>query len=405
MASSRIRALYLQPAPLFGGAERQAAEQASFLPGLGVDVVVVGGPGRVIDEWLQQAPMAKFVHSPNFPGGWPRQEGLAKLTVPFRYVQCGFRSRAEITQAVRGEHFDVVIASLPFSWIVGSLVAKREGIPIVWRAGGARINALQRSSLWAVTRFMRPDLLLVNGEAVRRTFQPLVPAPVQVLPNGVDAAVFNERAGDPSRFRPPGSRFVVGYAGRMAPSKRPGDVIELARRLSILLPGTRVLLAGEGSHRRYYEQMARDSGATNVEFPGFVSDMPSFYAACDVLVLPSQSEGCSNFLQEAMMSEKPVVAAGIAPLLELVEHEQTGLVYPLGDVAALTRAVIRLLAQPALASQLVRRAKDRVRERTALVAATRLSALLRGLVGAPVRVPGRHPVVASPVHRDHYSPL
>ncbi len=394
MTSSRIRALYLQPAPLFGGAERQAAEQALFLPQLGVDVVVVGGPGRVIADWLSEVPKAKFVHSPNFPGGWAPQRGAAKLTVPFRYVQCGFRSRAEIARIVRGDHFDVMVASLPFSWITGTLVARSAGIPIVWRAGGARINALQKSSLWAVTRFMRPDLLLCNGEAVRRTFQPFVPAPVAVVPNGVDSRVFNERAGDSARFRPRDARFVVGYAGRLAPSKRPGDVIEMARRLSVLLPGTRVLMAGDGSRRGQYERMARDAGATNLDFLGFVHDMPSFYAACDVLVLPSQSEGCSNFLQEAMMSNKPVVAAGIAPLLELVEHGETGLVYPLGDVTGLTRAVTRLLAHRELRAGLARRARERVQQRTALVAATRLSTLLHGLVGAPAVTPARRSIVS-----------
>ena len=365
---------------------------------------MIGGPGQVIADWMRQAPFAEFIHSPNFPGGWPRQRGLARLSVPFRYVQCGFRSRAEVARVVRGNHFDVVVASLPFSWITGTLVARSAGIPIVWRAGGARINALERSSLWGVTRFMRPDLLLCNGEAVRRTFQPLVPAPVAIVPNGVDTSVFNERAGDASRFRPRGARFVVGYAGRLAPKKHPEEVIELARRLSILLPDARVLIAGEGDRRAEYERMARDSGATNLEFLGFVSDMPSFYAACDVLVLPSQSEGCSNFLLEAMTSSKPVVAAGIPPVLELVEHGETGLVFPLGDVTGMTRAVLRLLAESELRRRLAWRARQRVRERTALVAATRLSTLLRELVGVPAPLPRRRPAVApAPVHRDQYS--
>ncbi len=404
MTSSRIRALYLQPAPLFGGAERQAAEQASFLPALGVDVVVVGGPGRVIADWMREAPLARFIHSPDFPGGWPRQQGLGMLTVPWRYVACGFRSRAEIARVVRGEHIDVVLASLPFSWITGTLVARSAGIPIVWRAGGARINWLQRSSLLAVTRFLRPDVLLCNGEAVRRTFQPLVPAPVAIVPNGVNTSVFGDGAGNPSRFRPLDARYVVGYAGRMAPSKRPADMIELALRLSVLFPGTRVLMAGEGNRRADYEQMARDAGADNIEFLGFVSDMASFYAACDVVVLPSQSEGCSNFLLEAMTLKKAVVAAAIPPVLELVEDGETGLVFPLGNIAELTRAVSRLLARRELRERLARRGRERVRERTALVAATRLAMLLRGLVGVPAPVPEPRPV-AVPLPRDQYTRL
>lgn len=377
-----------------------------FLPRLGVDVVVLGGPGRVIADWVAQAPLARFVHSPNFPGGWPQQRGLARLSVPFRFVHCAFRSRAEIARVVSGEHFDIVVASLPFSWITGTLVARSAGIPIVWRAGGTRINALQKSSLWALTRVMQPDLLLCNGEAVRRTFEPFVPAPVAIVPNGVDTSVFHERAGNASRFRPRGADFVVGFAGRMAPSKRPQDVIALAARLKQRFPDVRVLMAGEGGWRAGYEQLARQAGATNVDFLGFVSDMPSFYAACDALVLPSQQEGCSNFLLEAMTSGKPVVAADIPALLELVENGVTGLAFPLGDVAGMTQAVARLIAEPALRRRLARAARERARAHTAWSAAKQLSTLLREVVGVPAALPDRRPAVApAPVHRDQYSRL
>ena len=43
-----IKALYLQPAPLFGGAERQAATMSALLPEFGVEVVPMVGPGNVL---------------------------------------------------------------------------------------------------------------------------------------------------------------------------------------------------------------------------------------------------------------------------------------------------------------------------------------------------------------------
>lgn len=375
MVGPRIKVLYLQPAPLFGGAERQAAEQASFLPSFGLDVTVVGGPGNAIASWMRDADRATFVHSPNFPA-WPPQRGLRVLTVPFRYVACGLRARAEFAQVVAERHPDLIVASLPFAWIVGTLVARSAGIPILWRAGGSRIPLHERVLLWTLTRFLRPDLLICNGEAVKRLFAPLIPAPVRVLPNGVDPTVFGPTAGDATRYRPPGASVVVGFAGRLAPSKHPEQLVALALGLKQRHPEVRVLVAGDGSERAAAERAAREAGADNLTFLGFVDDMPSFYAACDIIVLPSDSEGHSNVLLEAMRTEKAVVATDIPPVQELVTHEESGLLYPVGDDAALVAAVERLVESRELRRVLGMNAAVRVRRFTAWEAALDLARIL-----------------------------
>jgi len=281
----------------------------------------------------------------------------------------------------------VIVASLPFAWITGSLVARKVGIPIAWRAGGYYINAAQVAGMWSLTHFMRPDLLICNGKAVERTFHPLIPAPVEILPNGINTSVFNPRRGRPEIYRPAGARWVIGFAGRLATTKRPEDVIALACALRKSHPDARVLIAGEGSRRPAYERLARATGANNVTFLGYVADMPSFYAACDIVVLPSMTEGSSNMLLEAMACARPVVASDIAPLREQIEPEVTGLLYPLGNVPELTRAVQRLLEAPALRQQLAEQGRA-VAERTTISAsAERLSQILRRLVAATTATP------------------
>ncbi|HEV8549604.1 MAG TPA: glycosyltransferase family 4 protein [Polyangiaceae bacterium] len=388
MSEAKIKLLYIQPAPLFGGAERQAAEQASILPRFGVDPTVVAGPGQAIIDWLEAEGVENVVKSGNFPGGWPKQRGLAKLGLPLRVLGCGLRARAELDGLARATRFDVIVASLPFAWFTGSLVAKAHGVPIVWRAGGAYINPAQAAGMWLATRFIRPDLLVCNGQAVKSTFAPVVPAPVAILPNGVDTSVFHPGAGDRSRFRPPGARWVVGYAGRLAVRKRPQDVIELAARLEQTRPGAHVILAGEGSKREEYAALARARGADNVSFLGYVADMPSFYAACDLVVLPSSSEGSSNAVLEAMASGLTVVATDIPPLVEQIEHGVTGLIYPLGDVSAFTRSVESLLDDESLRQAMAARAFEHAQSFTTLAAAERLASLVKELVAAHARQPG-----------------
>ncbi|HEY3498207.1 MAG TPA: glycosyltransferase family 4 protein, partial [Polyangiaceae bacterium] len=256
------------------------------------------------------------------------------------------------------------------------------GIPIVWRAGGSRISLAQRIALWLLARFLKPDLLLCNGEAVRRLFHPLIRGPVAVVPNGVDPGLFGPRLGDPELYRPHGARLVVGFAGRLAASKHVEDVIALARRLNGSHPDVAVLIAGSGSEREACERAVREAGVENLSFLGFVSDMASFYRACDILVLPSDSEGSSNVLLEAMRSEVPVVAAAIPPILELVESGKTGLVYPLRDVDALAAAVEQLVADRELRVRLGREGARRVAFLTAEATASRLAKILSDVVAA-----------------------
>jgi glycosyltransferase involved in cell wall biosynthesis len=372
--------MYLQPAPLFGGAERQAATLASLLPEYGVEVLPVVGPGRAIVSWLSERGVTRIVHSMDFPGGWPKQIGWRRLTLPWRYVQCGLRARQAISALVEQQAIDIIVASLPFAWIVGTLAARRAGIPVVWRAGGARINLVQRLAVWVLTRILRPDLLLCNGEAVRRCFGPLVPARALVVPNGVDTEIFRRATANRSRYRPAGARWVVGFAGRLVASKRPQDLIALGRRLARRLPEARILIGGEGSLRRRYERLARKAGVANIEFIGFVEDMPSFLAACDVAVLASDGEGCSNFVLEAMAMGTPVVAAGVPPVLEVVEHAQNGLIFPVGDVERLAEWVTLLLEQPEMRTLLALRARATADRLNARRAAASLSQALRTLV-------------------------
>ncbi len=373
--------LYLQPAPLFGGAERQASEQALFLPRFGIDLTLIGGPGEVIESWVLDAPDVRFVRSQNFPASSPRGV-LGVLTAPWRYVRCGIKARAEFARAVADGRIDVIVASLPFAWIVGTLVARKAGIPIIWRAGGSRLPWYQKIGLFLLTRLLRPDLLLCNGKAVFELFHPLIGGPVAVLPNGVDPKLFGPNAGDGSRYRPKSARAVVGFAGRLAPSKHVEDLIVLAEALAANHPDVRVLLAGDGSERAALEERALRAGVHNLSFLGFVADMASFYAACDIVVLPSESEGHSNVLLEAMRSKKAVVATDIAPVTELVEEGKTGLIYPLGDAPALTRAVEKLLERPELVAELGRNAAAHVEGLTAQATARRLAALVREVVAS-----------------------
>ena len=363
-AAPRAHILYLQPSDHFGGAERQAATLLPRLVKQGVDVTALVGPGRTIVDWLQAAGVNSIVYSDTFPSDWAEARGGLELLGRTRaFVMRARRLGREVGEILDGGRFDAVVAAMAFSWVGATPASRARGVPILWRAGGTELPAFQRLvlSLWA--HRYPPDGLICNSEAVRRMFAPLVPAPSSLVRNGVDTDLFRVGAGNPANLGldPRRGHPVVGFAGRLVPQKRPQDFLQMASAIARRHPQVRFLMAGEGSRRPSVEQLARELRlGDRLRFLGLVRDMRDFYAACDLLVLPSRSEGCPNTVLEAMAMKLPVVASDTPATREVVESMSDGLLYPMGEVDKLAEAVERLLGNPGLRAALAERAWRKV---------------------------------------------
>ncbi|MFL5401588.1 MAG: glycosyltransferase family 4 protein, partial [Gemmatimonadales bacterium] len=94
--------------------------------------------------------------------------------------------------------------------------------------------------------------------------------------------------------------------------------------------------------------------AGDVTFLGWVpnAELPRYYRAAAVSVIPSLEEGFGIPAAEAMGCEVPVVASDAGGLPEVVEDGVTGLVVPRGDASALANAIGSLLANPQLRRQM-----------------------------------------------------
>jgi len=108
--------------------------------------------------------------------------------------------------------------------------------------------------------------------------------------------------------------------------------------------------------------------------------MPSFYETCDIMVLPSGAEGCPNVVLEAMAMGKPIVAAGVAAVLELIRNGDNGLVYELGNVAQFAKLVGRLIESREQRAVLGAGAQKTAQELNALEHARVVTTLLKQLV-------------------------
>jgi glycosyltransferase involved in cell wall biosynthesis len=391
----RPRILYIQPCSSFGGAERQASLNIPRLLQLGFEVVPLVGPGDTVVSWLRENGVEDVVHDPTLPGGWSKPTGLERLKLPGRYVRSWYRTRRHVEELVRARDIDLIFAALPFAWVVATPIARKFGVPVIWRAGGTEITPAQRAVLAMWATLNAPDLLVCCGDSVQSTYGPLVRAPSLVVANGVDTEKFRPDAGDPARYRPPGAGIVIGFAGRLVPQKRPEDMIQVASVIAARHPDAVFLFAGDGSRRPEYQELARSLNVERqVRFLGYVADMRSFYAACDIFALPSRAEGRPNVVLESMAMRRAVVVSDAPGTREVVRDGRDGMVFPVGDLAAFAAALTQVIEQPAFRRSLIARAYDRVTTTFSVQASTqRLADVLRAAIdlGADARASRRLP--------------
>jgi glycosyltransferase involved in cell wall biosynthesis len=177
---------------------------------------------------------------------------------------------------------------------------------------------------------------------------------------------------------------VVLAAGRLSREKGQDVLIEACAGVTGPLRDELLLLfAGDGPERSRLERQARRRGV-RARFDGHRPDLQPYYAAADVFVLPSRSEGSPNVLLEAMAAGKPIVATTVGGVPEIVDARSAALVPP-DDAGALAAALVKLLAFPDLASRLAAGAKDAASRFTPDQRAARVLSIYSTLAASPAR--------------------
>lgn len=153
---------------------------------------------------------------------------------------------------------------------------------------------------------------------------------------------------------------VVIAIGRLSTEKAHIDLLRAMRILRERRPRAQLLLVGDGPERAALE--AEAAGAP-VRLFGQVADTAPFYAAADVMALPSLSEGSPNVLLEAMACGVPSVATATGGTPEIVSHEESALLLPPRRPEELAAALGRVLADRALADRLAAKGQALIEER------------------------------------------
>ncbi len=179
-----------------------------------------------------------------------------------------------------------------------------------------------------------------------------------------------------ARFAQGPERLAIGYVGRLAAEKQVRRLVELAD-----LPGTRLVVIGDGPLRPWLEQ--RLPMAT---FTGMLGgpELATAFASLDVFVHPGEAETFCQTIQEAQASGVPVVAPAAGGPLDLVRDGHTGLLYDPSNRPSLRHAVETLTGDAALRRSVAGQARVEVAGRSwaavvdELISVHYASVILRG---------------------------
>ncbi|MCB9011627.1 MAG: glycosyltransferase family 4 protein [Actinobacteria bacterium] len=379
MRSDGLRVLMLShmyPSPVNPTAGIFVHEQVRALRSLGHDVRVVSPKGwapPLMDRWRAYHAVPGVDVIDGVPVLYPR-----KLTLPG--ARLGARNadamRFAIAGPLRRVHsrwpFDVIHAQMlvPDGWAAAKVGASL-GVPVVATAHRAdvidlpsRSPALARQVGDAVASI---DQIVTVSRAIRdsaaRWGTPR--RPIVVVPNGADTSVFqpHDMAEARRRLDLPVEARVVTYVGKLVPRKGVDVLVEAMGRVHSMRPEGAPLLvvAGIGELRESLEARARALGiGDRLRFVGKIAhdDVAWWMAAGEFFVLPSHSEGLPTVCCEALNCGRPVVATAVDGTPEIVRHEETGLLVPAGDAAALADALVRMLDEPGLRDRLAARALE-----------------------------------------------
>lgn len=222
-------------------------------------------------------------------------------------------------------------------------------IPPRWLAGVPYVHVARLGGYYDLKYYRRCDHLIGNTvQIVDYAKSSGWPADrMHYLPNFVDAAPAT--AVDRAVFATPHDAKVVLALGRLHPNK----AFDVALAALAQVPDAWLWLAGEGELRGTLAAQAERLGISGrVRFLGWRDDVPALLASCDVLICPSRHEPLGNIVIEAWAQVRPVVAAASDGPAALIATEESGLLVPVDDAAALAAAIRRVLADAALAARL-----------------------------------------------------
>lgn len=303
------------------------------------------------------------------------------------------RSLIGLVRMLRSRRYSVVHLHGPIPAVLGRVAAALTGTPVIYHCRGTYYEAghvllserlvrlvyplvertLARFTTWTFTLNTTDQANLIRRAKFRAE---------SVTCLGVGGCGLDLDRWNPSRYPPerraevrralgvPADRPVIGFVGRIVRLKGVHELVEAFANVRRAGFDAHLLVVGDtpaserdqSTQHEVRERIRAHRLEEHVTFTGHIRNPVDAISVMDILVLPSYWESFGQVLVEAGALGLPVVAAASVGTREAVLDGKTGLLVPKRDVAALTKAVLRLLRDPEQARRMGAEGARRARE-------------------------------------------
>lgn len=230
-------------------------------------------------------------------------------------------------------------------------VGRKLRVPVVVGSMGSDLNGIpDRVSKWLTRRTLQgASQVIAKSDQLRGEVlaMGIAPEKTHVVANGCDDDLFQvrDRASARHELNVPDNAELVVFVGRMHRGKGVHELLDAVVELFAARPRLRLVYVGDGPElSAVKEKVQAGNLSSKVSLAGSCSSpqVARWFAASNLLVLPSYAEGCPNVVIEALSCGRPVVATSVGALPDLIDHS-CGILVPVGNIEALTNALTQAL--------------------------------------------------------------
>lgn len=279
-----------------------------------------------------------------------------------------FRKINQIAAYVKENNIQLIHCHLPWAGIVGRLVGKKTGVPVVYTEHNKWERYHKFTYLLNKLSFANQQRVIAVSEdvaqSIKKHYKKNNPE-IQVVLNGINTDKFSPDWNGMYDIRRelniPQTAIVIGIACVFRVQKRLLTWLEIAKQLHQEHPNLHFIIAGDGPLKEQVHAKAEELNLnTKVHFVGLQTEIRPYLKAMDIFMMSSEFEGLPIALLEAMSMECLPASTAAGGIPELVKHKENGLLVPVDAPLQLVGALAEILKSPERIKELGKAARKTV---------------------------------------------
>jgi glycosyltransferase involved in cell wall biosynthesis len=308
----------------------------------------------------------------------PREAELSKANIPIYEISKRWKvdplAFRRLVKKLRELSPSIVHTWLFAANAYGRLAAKLAKVPVI--LGGERCVDPWKTEVhgwidgWLAKRTTG---IVCNSQGIVDFYSQrgIAASKFHVIRNGISSPskTYLSRQEVAERIKADPNRLWIGSVGRLWQQKGHKEMIWAGEMIRVLTENSTLFLIGDGPERQRLEAYCDQvRAAQGVRFLGHRGDIAELLPHFDLYWNASHYEGQSNSILEAMLAGVPVIASDIPGNRDLIEHDRTGLLFPVGDYGTLMKLTSYLINDIPRRQRLAQAAKEFVIENFSLQA-------------------------------------